>query len=148
MNHHHLYCNLSLLQARCPKCVLILEQATFLCPGPRAGATESGCVTIYPSWRWFVLILPPEGSRYIERNRLKWFQIASFSTERTNELGDCRAEETEAYMFELSPRKKYDLCEVFLQVLEGKSFQKQLPAPQYLLHCHRVLLEECWWRHF
>lgn len=63
---------------------------------------------------------------------------ASFSTERTNELGDPRAEEAEVYKFGLSPRKRYDLCEVFLQVLEGKSFYKQLPISQYLLRCHHL----------
>ena len=46
----------------------------------------------------------------------------SFSTEWTNEIRDPRAEDAEVYKFGLSPRKKYDSCEVFLQVLGGKSF--------------------------
>lgn len=47
---------------------------------------------------------------------------ASFSTEHSKELKDARAEEAEVHTFELSPRKKYYLFEVFLQELEGKRF--------------------------
>lgn len=114
-------------------------------PCPRAGTTECRCIIIYPSWRRFPLILPPERSRYVGRNRVKWSHMLHSVQSRLMNLETPEQRKLKCTSLGWAQERDMTSAKYFSRCWKERAFTNSC---QYLsissVATTWVLPEECW----